>query len=86
MFSINSLVVLESASRERASLSHASLLSRSSGLLLPSLYIQCAAMPYSAALCISGVLICTSNGIPMPSFENSVVCRERYMLVLGIAI
>src|SRR5699024_10750766 len=33
-------------------------------ILLPSLYAQCAAIPYSAICCISFVLICTSNGSP----------------------
>ena len=31
----------------------------------PSLYFQCAAIPYSATSCISCVLICISNGSPL---------------------
>ncbi len=52
--------------------------------VMPSLYFQCAAMPYSAVWCISHVRICTSNG--MPSLPMTVVCRDWYMLGLGVEI
>ena len=49
-----------------------------------SLYFQCAAMPYSARLCISTVRICSSTGLP--SGPITVVCSDWYMLNLGIAM
>ena len=50
----------------------------------PSLYFQCAAMPYSARLCISTVRICISTGLP--SGPITEVCSDWYMLNLGIAM
>ncbi len=62
-------------------MSHSTL---SSGALLPSsLYIQCAAMPYSAVSCISWVRIWISSG--RPSGPMTVVCSAWYMLNLGMA-
>ena len=49
-----------------------------------SLYFQCAAIPYSAVLCISKVLIWISKGCPFGPI--SVVCKDWYMFGLGIAI
>ena len=51
-------------------------------LVMPSLYFQCAAMPYSAVWCISHVRICTSNG--MPSLLMTVVCKDWYMFCFGV--
>ena len=52
--------------------------SRSSSLsplpVMPALYFQWAAMPYSAMRSISHVRICTSNG--MASRPMTVVCRD----------
>ena len=39
------------------------------------LYIHCAAMPNSAALCMASVRTCTSSGAP--SGPSTAVCRER---------
>ena len=50
---------------------------------LPSLYIQCAATPYSAVSCISWVRIWISSGLP--SGPITVVWSAWYMLNLGIA-
>ena len=50
----------------------------------PSLYRQCAAMPYSAVRCISRVRIWISSGLP--SGPTTVVCSDWYMLNLGIAM
>ena len=50
----------------------------------PSLYFQCAAMPYSARRCISSVRICISTGLPAGPI--TVVCSDWYMLNLGIAM
>ena len=55
-----------------------------SGLRPPSLYIQCAAIPYSARSCISRVRIWISSG--RPSGPITVVCSDWYMLNLGIAM
>ena len=52
----------------------------SSSICLPSLYLQWAAMPYSAVRCISKVRICTSKGRP---WLTTVVCKDWYMLALG---
>ena len=49
---------------------------------MPSLYFQWAAMPYSAVWCISQVRICTSKGTP--ALVITVVCRDWYMLGLGM--
>jgi hypothetical protein len=49
-----------------------------------SLYFQCAAMPYSARLCIARVRICSSTGLP--SGPITVVCSDWYMLNFGIAM
>ena len=43
-------------------------------LSLPSLYFQWAAIPYSAVLCISRVLICISNGVPFGLIK--VECKD----------
>ena len=51
---------------------------------LPSLYRQCAAMPYSAVRCIALVRICTST--LRPPGPTTVVCSDWYMLNLGIAM
>ena len=48
-----------------------------------SLYRQCAAIPNSAVACIWFVRIWTSRGLP--SGPITVVCRDWYMLNLGIA-
>ena len=48
-----------------------------------ALYIQCAATPYSAVLCMSRVRIWISSG--RPSGPITVVCSDWYMLNLGIA-
>ncbi|OPZ56257.1 MAG: hypothetical protein BWY88_01330 [Synergistetes bacterium ADurb.Bin520] len=48
------------------------------------LYRQWAAMPYSACHCMSQVRICTSRGSPLG--PTTVVCNERYMLLLGLAM
>ena len=50
----------------------------------PSLYIQCAATPYSATSCISRVRIWISSG--RPSGPITVVCNDWYMLNFGIAM
>ena len=50
----------------------------------PSLYFQCAAIPYSAVRCISKVRICISNGVPL--FPINVVCNDWYIFGFGIAI
>jgi GTP pyrophosphokinase len=49
-----------------------------------SLYFQCAAMPYSARLCISTVRICSSTGLPLGPITE--VCSDWYMLNLGRAM
>jgi len=54
--------------------SHWSLLSKSVESARCSLYFQCAAMPYSAVLCISWVRICTSNACPKGLM--TVVCSD----------
>ena len=46
-----------------------------------SLYLQCAAKPYSAATCISRVRICTSYA--RPSSSRTTACRDRYPLRLA---
>ena len=51
---------------------------------VPCLYFQWAAMPYSAVSCMSQVRICTSKG--MPSEPMTVVCRDWYILGLGVEI
>ena len=51
---------------------------------LASLYAQCAAIPYSAILCISQVRICTSKGVPFGPIN--VVCKDWYMLGFGTEI
>ena len=58
---------------------------RSSSLscpVMPALYFQWAAMPYSAVWCISQVRICTSKG--MPSLSMTVVWSDWYMFGLGV--
>ncbi len=50
----------------------------------PSLYFQCAAIPYSAVRCISRVRIWISYS--RPPGPKMVVWRERYMLDLGVAM
>jgi len=62
--SINSLGSFRSFCHSNNCLSHDSLFSKSSLFSTPSLYFQCAAIPYSAVLCISHVLIWISNGSP----------------------
>ena len=42
--------------------------------VMPALYFQCAAMPYSAMRSMSQVRICTSNG--MASRPMTVVCKD----------
>ena len=87
-----SLRMLSTNSRLSSVVSRASRICRSQLVLRssmlcverPSLYIQCAAMPYSAVRCISCVRICTSKGIPLSL--SSVVCSERYMFGFGVAI
>ena len=60
--SINSSAPPISLCASTTSLNHLTLLSSSvSTAVLPSLYFQCAAIPYSAIACISCVLICISN-------------------------
>ena len=74
--SINSLGSFISFCHSRVCLSHASLTSSFSLLFLfiPSLYFQCAAIPYSAILCISYVLIWISKGSPLSPI--TVVCSD----------
>jgi hypothetical protein len=50
----------------------------------PCLYIQWAAMPYSAVVSISWVRIWISKSLP--SLLMTVVCSDWYMLNLGIAM
>ena len=70
------------------SLSHASLSSVTTTLdflnLFASLYAQCAAIPYSATLCMSHVRTCTSNGVPFGPI--SVLCIDWYIFGFGTAI
>ena len=60
------------------SLSHESLSSSTTTFdflnLFASLYAQCAAIPYSATLCISQVRTCTSNGVPFGPIK--VLCID----------
>ena len=49
----------------------------------PSLYRQCAAMPYCAVRCMSSVRIWISRGAPFG--PTTVVCKDWYMFDLGIA-
>ena len=63
--------------------SHAASAEASLACLLPSLYRQCAAMPYFAVRCMSRVRIWISSGVP-PG-PTTVVCSDWYMLDLGIA-
>ena len=51
---------------------------------LDSLYAQCAAIPYSAILCISQVRICTSKGVPFGPIK--VVCNDWYIFGFGTAM
>ena len=50
----------------------------------PSLYFQCAAIPYSAVLCISSVRIWISNGCPDGPIR--VVWSDWYIFGFGMAI
>ena len=50
----------------------------------PSLYFQCAAMPYSAVRCISRVRIWISYS--RPPGPKMVVWSDWYMLLLGVAM
>mmetsp|Transcript_22879 Transcript_22879/g.43747 ORF Transcript_22879/g.43747 Transcript_22879/m.43747 type:complete len:208 (+) Transcript_22879:832-1455(+) len=49
-----------------------------------SLYIQCAAAPYSAMSCMERVRICTSRGAP--SGPTTAVCRLWYPVTLALTM
>src|ERR1035437_5733542 len=50
--------------------------------LVPSLYFQCAANPFSAISFIRLVRICTSTHLPLEPI--TVVCKSSYPLLLGL--
>ena len=84
--SINSLESTTSFCHSKVCLNQASFISSASSeaLDLPSLYFQCAAIPYSASSCIFFVLIWTSKGLPI--LPITVVWIDWYIFIFGIAI
>ena len=84
---MNSLLSDISRCHSRICRSQASFSSSCACTFFPSeasLYFQWAAIPNSAALCISTVRIWISKG--WPEDPITVVCRDWYMFAFGMAI